>query len=146
MMAPPTVPSSASMVIAPACAPASAATTACPAGGAAAAKVEVPAAAAPVKGPKRARAGSKAPSPGAEASPEAPGGPPDGSDDGKTPESGNWLIVAKAVRSHLKNSEVPMHCGSDALPALNVKLADMIKEAIGRAQSNGRKTLKACDF
>lgn len=62
------------------------------------------------------------------------------------PESGTWLIVAKAVRMHLKNHEVSMHCGSDALPALNAKLADLIKDAIGRAQTNGRKTLKACDF
>jgi len=66
--------------------------------------------------------------------------------EGKGPESGTWLIVAKAVRMHLKNHEVSMHCGSDALPALNAKLADLIKDAIGRAQTNGRKTLKACDF
>ena len=64
----------------------------------------------------------------------------------KGPESGTWLIVAKAVRMHLKSHEVSMHCGSDALPALNAKLADLIKDAIGRAQTNGRKTLKACDF
>uniref|UniRef100_A0A6C0BZR0 Uncharacterized protein n=1 Tax=viral metagenome TaxID=1070528 RepID=A0A6C0BZR0_9ZZZZ len=67
-------------------------------------------------------------------------------EDMKTPESGSWLIVAKAVRMHLKSHETAMHCGSDALPALNLKLADMIQGAIVRAKSNGRKTLKACDF
>ena len=66
--------------------------------------------------------------------------------DEKPPESGTWLIVAKAVRSHLKASETSMHCGSDALPALNAKLADMIRDAVLRASLNGRKTIKACDF
>lgn len=68
------------------------------------------------------------------------------SEDMKPPDSGSWLIVAKAVRMHLKSHETAMHCGSDALPALNAKLADMIRDAIVRAQGNGRKTLKACDF
>lgn len=61
-------------------------------------------------------------------------------------ESGTWLIVAKAVRTHLKQHQTAMHCGSDALPALNAKLADLVAEAINRAQANGRKTIKACDF
>lgn len=59
---------------------------------------------------------------------------------------GSWLIVAKAVRMHLKNHETAMHCGSDALPALNAKVAELINDAIARSQSNGRKTIKASDF
>lgn len=66
--------------------------------------------------------------------------------EGKTPDTGTWLVVAKAVRLHLKNHETVMHCGSDVLPALNAKLAELIREAIVRAQQNGRKTIKACDF
>jgi histone H3/H4 len=66
--------------------------------------------------------------------------------EGKTPETGSWLIVAKAVRQHLKNHEISMHCGSDALPVLNAKLADLLREATARAHANGRKTLKGCDF
>lgn len=61
-------------------------------------------------------------------------------------ESGTWLIVAKAVRMHLKNHEHSMHCGADALPALNAKLSEMINDAVQRAVANGRKTLKQCDF
>lgn len=67
-------------------------------------------------------------------------------DDSKTLESGTWLIVAKSVRMYLKNNETAMHCGADALPALNAKLADLLRDAMQRAQCNGRKTLKACDF
>jgi hypothetical protein len=69
-----------------------------------------------------------------------------GEEDTKAPETGTWLIVAKAVRMHLKNNETSMHCGADALPALNAKLADMLRDAMQRAQCNGRKTLKGCDF
>lgn len=101
---------------------------------------------APPKPPKRARSAK-----GTTAGKADPEGPPavngvEPAEEMKTPESGSWLIVAKAVRMHLKSHETAMHCGSDALPALNAKLADMIKDAIVRAQSNGRKTLKACDF
>ena len=67
-------------------------------------------------------------------------------EDSKAPESGTWLIVAKAVRQYLKNNETAMHCGADALPALNAKLADLLRDAMQRAQQNGRKTLKGCDF
>ena len=64
----------------------------------------------------------------------------------KVSESANWLVVAKTVRGLLKASPTPMHCGSDALPALNAKVSELINEAIGRALANGRKTLKNCDF
>ena len=61
-------------------------------------------------------------------------------------ENTGALVVAKAVRTLLKNHTTPMHCGSDALPALNSKIQDIIYEAIGRALANGRKTLKNSDF
>jgi histone H3/H4 len=62
---------------------------------------------------------------------------------GETPGA---LIVAKAVRTLLKNHTTPIHLGSDALPALNAKVTELIYDAIGRALSNGRKTLKNSDF
>jgi hypothetical protein len=61
-------------------------------------------------------------------------------------EISGGLVVAKAVRTLLKNHTTPMHCGSDALPALNSKVSEIIYEAIGRALANGRKTLKNSDF
>ena len=61
-------------------------------------------------------------------------------------ETSGALIVAKAVRTLLKNHTTPIHLGSDALPALNAKVTEMIYEAIGRSLANGRKTLKNSDF
>lgn len=61
-------------------------------------------------------------------------------------ETSGSLIVAKAVRTLLKNHTTPIHLGSDALPALNAKVTEMIYEAIGRSLANGRKTLKNSDF
>lgn len=61
-------------------------------------------------------------------------------------EGSGTLVVAKAVRTLLKNHTTPMHCGSDALPALNAKIVELINEAMGRALANGRKTLKNSDF
>ena len=62
---------------------------------------------------------------------------------GETPGT---LVVAKAVRTLLKNHTPPIHLGSDALPALNAKVTEIIYEAIGRSLANGRKTLKNSDF
>jgi len=61
-------------------------------------------------------------------------------------ETSGSLIVAKAVRTLLKNHTTPIHLGSDALPALNAKVTELIYEAIGRSLANGRKTLKSSDF
>jgi hypothetical protein len=61
-------------------------------------------------------------------------------------ETSGSLIVAKAVRTLLKNHTTPIHLGSDALPALNAKVTELIYEAIGRSLANGRKTLKNSDF
>ncbi len=117
----------------------------------AASKMETSAPAAS-KGPKRARSaktGASAPSEGKECGASAKEMPATASMDCEekvVPETGTWLIVAKAVRMHLKNHEHSMHCGADALPALNAKLSEMINDAVQRAVSNGRKTLKQCDF
>jgi len=61
-------------------------------------------------------------------------------------ETAGSLVVAKAVRTLLKNHTTPIHLGSDALPALNAKVTELIYEAIGRSLANGRKTLKNSDF
>ena len=61
-------------------------------------------------------------------------------------DSCSSLIVAKAIRVLLKSHSTPIHLGSDALPALNAKVTELIYEAIGRALANGRKTLKNSDF
>lgn len=136
-----TVPAIPATVLPPAQAMAPAPTAPCPT----AKTMEPPTDSAPTKPQKRPRA-TKSAVP-EKASAEGAAVPAEVmQDDTKPPDSGQWLIVAKAVRMHLKSHETAMHCGSDALPALNAKLADMIKDAINRAQSNGRKTLKACDF
>lgn len=64
----------------------------------------------------------------------------------KTGETPGTLVVAKAVRTLLKNHTTPIHLGSDALPALNAKVTELIYEAVGRCLANGRKTLKNSDF
>lgn len=61
-------------------------------------------------------------------------------------DSSGSLIVAKAVRQLLKSEPTALNLGSDAMPALNTKVTELIYEAIGRALSNGRKTLKKSDF
>ena len=61
-------------------------------------------------------------------------------------EDSRALVVAKAVRQYLKSNEATMHCGADALTALNAKLTELLRDAMQRAQENGRKTLKGCDF
>ena len=64
----------------------------------------------------------------------------------KAPETGNYLIVHKAVRQYLKNNVFSMHCGADAIPAINAKVQEFLDDACKRAHGNNRKTLKACDF
>ena len=58
----------------------------------------------------------------------------------------SYLIVAKSVRTFLKNLPTACHCGADALPTLNQKVTEMLCEASQRAHANGRKTLKSSDF
>jgi hypothetical protein len=69
-------------------------------------------------------------------------------DSGDKPESvtAQYLIVAKSVRTFLKNLPTACHCGADALPTLNQKVTEMLIEATVRAHANGRKTLKSSDF
>lgn len=62
------------------------------------------------------------------------------------PVTQNYLIVAKSVRTFLKNLPTSCHCGADALPTLNTKVTEMLIEASQRAHSNGRKTIKSSDF
>lgn len=69
-----------------------------------------------------------------------------GTCEGEKKDSSGSLIVAKAIRVLLKSHSTPIHLGSDALPALNAKVTELIYEAIGRALANGRKTLKNSDF
>lgn len=61
-------------------------------------------------------------------------------------ENGSWLIVAKSVRTLLKNMPENVHCSADALPMLNSRVQELLHEAAGRAAGNSRKTLKPCDF
>jgi len=64
------------------------------------------------------------------------------------PESGspNVLIVAKSVRNFLKALPNSCHCGAEALPTLNIRVTELLREASTRAHANSRKTLKSCDF
>ena len=115
---------------------------------AAAAPVEAAAAAAPEAAVKRRGKGSaEASSSGPDSATEAPALPTAAPavEEGEV-AAGSALVVAKAVRTLLKNHPTPMHCGGDALPALNSKVSDIIFEAMGRALANGRKTLKSSDF
>jgi hypothetical protein len=61
-------------------------------------------------------------------------------------ENGSWLIVAKSVRTLLKNMPENVHCSADALPMLNSRVQEILHEAAARAAGNSRKTLKPCDF
>lgn len=61
-------------------------------------------------------------------------------------ENGSWLIVAKSVRTLLKNMPENVHCSADALPMLNSRVQELLHEAAARAAGNSRKTLKPCDF
>lgn len=75
---------------------------------------------------------------------EQPAKPEDAEKEEKSDTS--MIVVAKAVRMLLKNHPMSMHCGSDAIPALNVKVTEIIMMACERARVNGRKTLKSIDF
>lgn len=89
-------------------------------------------------GSKKASSSTETPAAGGEADAVMTDEAPSGNKD--------WLIVAKSVRSVLKGMPNGMHCGADALPMLNVRVQEILKEASARAAGNGRKTLKACDF
>jgi hypothetical protein len=57
---------------------------------------------------------------------------------------GSMLVVAKSVRTYLK--ERNSHCGADVIPQLNLLVKDLVDAGIRRAQANQRKTLKAADM
>jgi hypothetical protein len=112
-----------------------------------AAAAPVEAAAAKAAGKRRGKGSAEASSSGPDGATEAPAIPTAAPavEEGEV-AAGSALVVAKAVRTLLKNHPTPMHCGGDALPALNSKVSDIIFEAMGRALANGRKTLKSSDF
>jgi hypothetical protein len=56
------------------------------------------------------------------------------------------VIVAKGVRSHLKNLPTSFHCAADAIPTINLRVIELILAASERARANGRKTVRASDF
>jgi hypothetical protein len=57
---------------------------------------------------------------------------------------GSMLIVAKSIRTYLKDRN--SHCGADVIPQLNLLVKDLVDAGIRRAQANQRKTLKAADM
>ena len=63
-----------------------------------------------------------------------------------TTEKQQFLIVAKSVRTFLKNLPQACHLSQDALPMLNQKVLDMLLVASARAHANSRKTIKSSDF
>jgi hypothetical protein len=112
-------------------------------------KPEGPAVAEPATGPARRGTRSKSATPPAEsATPETGAATSATSATSATAENTGtgWLIVAKSVRQLLKNLPNGVHCGADALPAVNAKLHCILIEAATRAHENGRKTLKASDL
>lgn len=53
------------------------------------------------------------------------------------------FIVQSKVREQLKGSDV--RASEDFLEELNDKVGELIKDAIARAQANGRRTVRAAD-
>ena len=56
------------------------------------------------------------------------------------------VIVVSAVRSFLKGLPEPVHCGADAMVAINAKLIRVLEEAAWRARAEGRSTLMMHDI
>jgi len=54
------------------------------------------------------------------------------------------LVVASKVKDAIKAEDC--NTAGDAVDALSVEVAKMIKRASARAKENGRKTVRACDF
>jgi hypothetical protein len=68
----------------------------------------------------------------------------DATDANPAETEGSMLVVAKSVRTYLK--ERNSHCGADVIPQLNLLVKDLVDAGIRRAQANQRKTLKAADM
>jgi histone H3/H4 len=54
------------------------------------------------------------------------------------------LTVASAARDVIKKAE--MNCGGDFVDALDKKIEALINDAVARAKSNDRKTVRAGDL
>lgn len=54
------------------------------------------------------------------------------------------LVVASAVKEAIKKAE--MNCGGDLIDALDKKVEALIGDAVARAKSNDRKTVRAGDL
>ncbi len=55
------------------------------------------------------------------------------------------VIVKNKVKEIVKKSKAPL-LSSDFIPALDKKVAEVVKKAIGRAVFNGRKTVRGGDL
>ena len=56
------------------------------------------------------------------------------------------VIVVNTVRSFLKGLPEPVHCGAEAMAAVNAKLVCILEEAAQRARAEGRVTLMKHDI
>lgn len=54
------------------------------------------------------------------------------------------LVVASAAKEAIKKAE--MNCGGDFVDALDKKVESLINDAVGRAKSNDRKTVRSGDL
>lgn len=54
------------------------------------------------------------------------------------------LVVASAAKDVIKKAE--MNCGGDLCDALDKKIEQLINDAVARAKSNDRKTVRAGDL
>jgi hypothetical protein len=55
------------------------------------------------------------------------------------------MVVASKTKEFAK-SNADVNVGGDFVDALNAKVAGLVKDAIGRCESNSRKTLRAGDL
>lgn len=54
------------------------------------------------------------------------------------------LVVASAAKDVIKKAE--MNCGGDLCDALDKKIEQLINDAVARAKSNDRKTVRSGDL
>ena len=93
----------------------------------------------PIAEPKKA-----AKRPRKEAAPKAPAVEGAEATDAPAENDGSMFVVAKTVRTYLKEHQC--HTGADVIPQINVLVKDLIDAGIRRATANQRKTLKSADL
>jgi len=54
----------------------------------------------------------------------------------------DWIIVKAKIKENIGN----MNLGGDFAETLNEKVKCLVKDAVGRAEANGRKTIMAKDL